>query len=69
MATMPDSLLKDAIEDIGENASVLHRLGLRLLDTAPETANAALAVAQELWEVQKGLSDGRQVKFGTKPSP
>lgn len=40
---------------------------LRPLDTAPETANTALAVAQELWEVQKSLGDGRQVKFDRRP--
>ena len=67
MATMPDSLLENAIDDIGEYASVLQNLGLRLLDKDSETANTALTVAHELWEIQKSLGDGRQVKVDTWP--
>ncbi|AMD01552.1 hypothetical protein LOKO_02492 [Halomonas chromatireducens] len=67
MATMPDSLLENAMDEISEHALVLQKLGLRLLDIDSETANTALAVAHELWEIQTNLGDGRQVKFDTWP--
>ena len=63
MATLPDALLLDAADDIGELAGELHALGLRLLDADSSDAQTALRVAQELWEVQKGLSDGRQIRY------
>lgn len=63
MATLPDGLLLDAAVDVGEFAGQLHQLGLRLLDADSDDAQTALRIAHGLYEVQKSLSDGRQIRY------
>ncbi|MBD3895975.1 hypothetical protein IEI94_08945 [Halomonas sp. ML-15] len=65
MATLPDQVLMDALEDLDDFATTLRALGMRLDALDPEAAGTTMRIAHELWELQKGLSDGRQVHFAT----
>lgn len=55
-----DELIADAIEQLDEHANTLQTLAQTLDDSNPATAYSARAIAQQLWELEKGFTDERE---------
>lgn len=55
-----DELIEDAIEQLDEYANTLQALAQTLDDSNPSAAYSARAIAQQLWELEKGFTDERE---------
>lgn len=60
MVVFSDHDIQILVDDLNDHASLLQEHGLRLEAADPKASRAMLAIAHELWEMQKTLGDGRR---------
>ncbi|MDL0433759.1 hypothetical protein QPM17_21675 [Marinobacter sp. TBZ242] len=60
MVVFSDHDIQILVDDLNDHASLLQEHGLRLEAVDPNASRAMLAIAHELWEMQKTLGDGRR---------
>ncbi|PAU74124.1 hypothetical protein [Halomonas salipaludis] len=62
MVVFSDHDIQILVDDLNDHASLLQEHGLRLEAADPMASRAMLAIAHELWEMQKTLGDGRRTQ-------
>lgn len=60
MLVFSDHDIQMLVDDLNDHAWTLREHGLRLDAADPDASRAMLAIAHELWEMQKTLGDGRR---------